>query len=293
MNNSGLIKLATLATIAVFALGCVPQSRYDDLNKLYKTANEQIADLQARLVEANARIAALTDAAKIPNAELQAQLAKAIEDRNKALKALEDAEKKIAGLGAIGPVVLPGPLDRALRDLAASDPDLLSYDPALGMVRFKSDLTFALGSTEVSPRAIDSLKKLAEILEQPIAERYEARIVGHTDNVRIAKAGTKEKHPDNWYLSVHRAIAVKDVLEKGGVPPVRLGVAGYGEYREAVPNEGRHGAEANRRVEIYLVPNTYKGPAAAPAAARTPALKKTAPASRPVQQEEEAPEAYK
>jgi chemotaxis protein MotB len=127
------------------------------------------------------------------------------------------------------------------------------------MIRFKSDMTFALGSTDVKPQAREALGRLAQVLNQGAATKYEARIVGHTDNVRISRPGTKQQHPTNWHLSVHRAIAVKDVLEDGGVASPRLQVAGYGEYHPIVPNPARGGAERNRRVEIYLVPATYTG----------------------------------
>jgi chemotaxis protein MotB len=57
-------------------------------------------------------------------------------------------------------------------------------------------------------------------------------------------------------LSVHRAIAVKGVLSRAGIAPVRLSVAGYGQFRPVVPNDSQ-GARANRRVEIFLVPYSY------------------------------------
>ena len=81
---------------------------------------------------------------------------------------------------------------------------------------------------------------------------YIARIVGHTDNVPIGRPETKAKHPTNWHLSVHRAIAVKDLLTRTGVDPSRMSVAGYGEHRPIAPNSAK-GNDLNRRVEIYLV----------------------------------------
>jgi len=39
----------------------------------------------------------------------------------------------------------------------------------------------------------------------------------------------------------------------GGIEPVRIMVAGYGEFRPVVPN-GSNGAAANRRVEVFLLP---------------------------------------
>lgn len=270
--------MVLLGVIAFSSFGCVSQSLYDQQRTLYRKSQEQVADLQARLEEANARIKALQEALKEPNPDLLDKLQKAIADRDAMNKKLAEAMARLEAAGKIGPV-LPRELDQALKDLAASDPNLMEYDPALGMVRFKSDLTFASGSTDVSPQAAASLQRLAEILKQPIAQKYEARIVGHTDNQRIGRPETKAKHPTNWHLSVHRSIAVKDVLEKAGVPSGRLGVAGYGEYRPIVAN-GPKGAAQNRRVEIYLVPNTYSGPGNA-APPEAPAAEERAPAPPP------------
>lgn len=255
------MKLLAIALLATFAFGCVSQKQYDDLLLLYRRSNEQVVDLKAKLEEAEARIKALQEAAGTnrTDPELMNKLAQAIADRDRLAKALADAQAQLGKAGEIGPVVLPPDLDAALKELAASDPDLMTYDPVHGMVKFRSDLTFALGSATVNPKAVATLGKFAEIINRPSAQKYEARIVGHTDNVRISKPETRAQFPTNWHLSAGRSIAVKDVLEKAGVQPVRLGIAGYGEYRPVVNNPARGGAEPNRRVEIYLVPNTYSG----------------------------------
>ncbi|MCC7205573.1 MAG: OmpA family protein [Phycisphaeraceae bacterium] len=144
--------------------------------------------------------------------------------------------------------------DAALAELAAAHPGLLTYDAQRGMVKFNADLTFALGSTEIKPEAVGTLRQFAEILNSASAARYEVRILGHTDNVPVSRPATKQKHPNNWYLSAHRSISVMEVLTGSGVPGQRVIVAGAGEFRPVVANAGRRGAEANRRVEIYLVP---------------------------------------
>src|SRR5690606_27443890 len=126
----------------------------------------------------------------------------------------------------------------ALVQLAQSNPNLIEFDPRLGMLRFRSDLTFASGSVAVSNDAKAGLAKLADILKSSSASSYEARIVGHTDNVPVSRAETKARHPDNWYLSVHRSIAVMQELRSAGVPPVRLAVVGHGEFRPVVTTTG-------------------------------------------------------
>ena len=47
-------------------------------------------------------------------------------------------------------VALPAELDELLQQLARDNPGLLEYDRRLGMVKFKSDLTFAPGSDTVT-----------------------------------------------------------------------------------------------------------------------------------------------
>jgi chemotaxis protein MotB len=279
----GRIRFAAFALIALMSVGCVSQQQYDDLQLLYRRTGEQVVDLKAKLEEANARIKALQEAANrgSNDPELQAKLAQALADRDRLAKALADAENALKNRSDFGAVVLEKPLDEALRALAAAHPDLISYDPARGMVRFNSDLTFPLGSTEIGDEAVATLKKLAEIVRAPLAEKYEVKIVGHTDAVRISKPDTKAKHPTNWHLSVHRSIAVKDVLESAGVQPVRLSVVGQGEFRPVAANGAKGDNQANRRVEIYLVPNSYSGPTGgAPAhdAGKAPKAKKPADA---------------
>lgn len=165
---------------------------------------------------------------------------------------LEELSKTNIGDIKVVEVKLPAELDRVLKEFAGRFPDEVEYDPHRGAVRWKSDLTFAKGSDEVRSNARASLQSFAEIVRSAAAQAFEIVVVGHTDNLRIGPV-TGRKHPTNWHLSVHRAIAVKDVLARSGVPNERLGVMGYGEFRPRVPNPKRGGAEANRRVEIFLV----------------------------------------
>mgnify|MGYP003693640179 CR=1 FL=1 len=69
-------------------------------------------------------------------------------------------------------------------------------------------------------------------------------VVGHTDTLPIGPI-TGRKHPTNWHLSVHRAIAVMFTLKNYGVEYLRMGCMGYGEFRPRVPNPNRGGSEEN------------------------------------------------
>jgi chemotaxis protein MotB len=245
------------------SFGCVSQKQADDLQTLYRRSQEQVIDLKAQLDECNKRVAAMssvpaprpqTQIVQDPN--LIAQLESLKSERSRLNQALAEAQQALIAASQISPI-LPADVDNDLQQLAQSNGAMMQYDSKLGMIKFASDLTFAPGSTTISAQAQASLVTLAQVMQKGSAQKYELRIVGHTDNVRIAKPSTKAAHPTNWHLSVHRAISVKDILAKAGLDPVRLQVAGNGEYRPVVPNTPRRGNAANRRVEIYIVPLSY------------------------------------
>ena len=71
----------------------------------------------------------------------------------------------------------------------------------------------------------------------------------------ILKPDTIQRHPDNWYLSVHRSVAVQEVLTGAGLAPQRVGLMGFSEYHPVAANaSGKGGNQANRRVELWIVP---------------------------------------
>lgn len=276
-----------LATLLLGSIGCVSQKHADEYQTLYRRSGEQVIDLKAQLEECQKRVVAMNDRPipQVPQAQivqdpaLVSQLQSAIAERNRLNQAL--AEAKQALIAASMTAVLPVEMDNDLVDLAQSNSALMQYDKKQGMIKFASDMTFASGSTTISKSAQSGLAQLAAVMRKSVAAKYELRIVGHTDNVRIGKPQTRAAHPTNWHLSVHRAIAVKDVLAKAGVDQYRLQVAGNGEYRPVSPNAPRRGHAANRRVEIYIVPLNYTrventvpsaGMSAAPAPRPTPVV---------------------
>jgi chemotaxis protein MotB len=149
---------------------------------------------------------------------------------------------------------LPVAVDTALEELALEHPDMIEYVPSVGMVKFKSDLTFPKGSDELNAGASEALKDVAAILASTDADSYNIYVAGHTDDVPVTNPNTMRRHPNNWYLSVHRAVVVQEALESAGVDADRLAIIGFGEYQPAEPNGANHtGNAANRRVELWIV----------------------------------------
>jgi len=178
--------------------------------------------------------------------------------------------------------VLPAALDNAIKQFAEQYPSDVYYDPQRGVVKWKSDLLFALGSDVVKQNAVQSLTGFAQIMKSPAAAGFEVVVVGHTDNVRIGKPDTMTQHPTNWHLSAHRAIAVGNVLQEYGLTPDKIGVMGFGEFRPVASNAAETGRSQNRRVEIYVIPEGSVAGATASrqnAVATQPALGTPAPAA--------------
>lgn len=265
MRRAATITLvALLAGLPIVGAGCVPQDKYDQALLANQTLKEQIVraenDRDAAVRSLEAAVAELggtrgeLDSLAGRNRQLSEDLARLTGDYDGLLEEVASLE--------MGP--LPADVESALTALAASYPQLLTFDAQEGMLRFASDLTFDSGKDTLKPAAAETIAAVARILNAPTAAGFEVRVVGHTDNVPIRYS--RASHPTNLHLSVHRAISVCAALQSAGVRPTRMQAAGYGEYRPLVPNR-QGGTVENRRVEIYLVPMPQQTiPMGAPAA---------------------------
>jgi chemotaxis protein MotB len=236
--------------------GCASQQAYDQQGDAYKSIQEQLAQVRRENQELSTENGMLQKQRTANEAAIAELTRVNTEFKNRLAQmgvSLKDLQDRMGGL-AFGP--LDEQTDKALQALAAQYPDLIRYDSARGMLRFASDLTFNSGSDVVQESARTSLNALARILTSGPAAQYEVMIMGHTDAQPIS-AGTAQRHPTNMHLSAHRAISVRGVLGSMGVVGDKMYVAGWGEFRPAVPNSGAKGnTPANRRVEIYLTRST-------------------------------------
>lgn len=244
-----ITRLAAILACGSMLVGCVSQQRYDDTETTARglqARNQELLQenktLQATLNQKNAEIANLQSERSTLNQRVTG-LDSAMTNLRGNYTALDT---RLRNLGGVDPAT-----DRALRQLAQQYPDLITYDPSLGMVRFGSDLTFPSGSDQLKPEAVNGLQQLARILQTSDAGEYEIEVIGYTDNQRPGKSAAR--FPTNRHLSVARAISVGNALQSAGVPGERVLVAGWGEYHPVVANNSRGGTAANRRVEIFLV----------------------------------------
>ena len=141
-------------------------------------------------------------------------------------------------------------LDAALADAIAERKVEVTQDIRGLVVSLPDDAAFPVGSTDVTPAALDIIGRIAgtvSTLTNPI------RIEGHTDDVPIRTA----RYGSNWELSTARASAVvAHLITKVGIAPGRLAAAGYGEFHPRVANDSPANRARNRRIDIVILEPT-------------------------------------
>jgi chemotaxis protein MotB len=178
--------LLLIAPLALSAAGCVPQEKYDDLLSAYRAKEQQAmaAQREADRLRANedaVRRQMQAYADKLENAENQ------LGDQSGEIARLRDEYQAFAErVSALDfNEQISSELNQRLVELSLRYPGLLTYDEKTGLIQFASDLTFALGSVELSEDARTAIGALASILEGGGGLGFEIRVVGHTDNVPL------------------------------------------------------------------------------------------------------------
>jgi chemotaxis protein MotB len=254
------LKLSSIFVVLVLSMGmaliggCGGTS---DLQLQNDTQRKRIAalesELQANRLELDQLRRQLSAAEQTGGVEadtLRQRIAALEEDLAKKEELIKSMQERLIGVSP-----LPVELNTALEDFAAQN-DMVEYDSERGLVKFKSDLLFELGSDRVTTSAAETVKTLCGILNTDEAKQFDIIVAGHTDDIPIRRPDTLAAHPTNRHLSSHRAIAVVNVLEGCGLEGKRMSTRGFGEYRPIAPNAAGHkGNPANRRVEIYIVPS--------------------------------------
>lgn len=132
-------------------------------------------------------------------------------------------------------------------------------------IELSSGLLFPSASATTTRLAEQVLAQIYRIIE-PV-ENY-IRVRGYTDNQPI----NNEIFASNWQLSVARAGAVVDKMQRLGVNPARMAIEGYGQYSPFNDNASAQNRANNRKVVIAL--SKYALPTKTTAQADTPTAAK-------------------
>lgn len=117
-------------------------------------------------------------------------------------------------------------------------------------VNMEAAILFDSGKADVKSDGLEILFKMVDTLKG--VKDKAIRIEGHTDNVQITGALTRQ-FPTNWELSAARAINVAKYLQQQGLDPAILSAAAFAEYKPVADNGIKEGRAKNRRIEITLV----------------------------------------
>ena len=210
-----------LGLLVFVAVGCGKEDELRLKNQTYMERNEKLAEENARLTTEHGLMENELTLTKRQMVSQSGEITRLKAHNAKLKGGVLDLQKKIHELraGSLTGRPLPQALNTALQDFADANPQIAEFDPEIGMVKFKSDLTFSPGSDKVKGQAVGMLKRLVDILNSPEGKRFAIYVVGHTDDVPIGRS--RKLHPTNWYLSAHRAVGVQQGYLVGclSVPP--------------------------------------------------------------------------
>jgi len=253
-----IVKLSAFFLVSAFLVmlnGC--GAELQDLRIQNDTQRKRIAELESevqtiklKLERSKRELDTAESRSGIEAEALQQKIAALEEDLGKKKTLIASMQQRLL----YGGLSLPVELSTMLEDFAEGK-EMVTYDSSRGIVKFKSDLLFERGSDKVTPAAGEAVRSLCRILNSEQGKNFDVIIAGHTDDLRISRPATREKHPTNWHLSAHRAISVLNIMARSNVASERTSVRGFGEFRPIVPNKpNKKGNPQNRRVEIYIVP---------------------------------------
>jgi chemotaxis protein MotB len=253
--NNGITVLA----LAFIASGCVSSGTFE---KMQAGKNEEIMTLQqqkAELEKQRAELAQQKYQLEVKGSEL-AQQKSDLEQRSADLEQQNTAiQQQVAILEQQKAALLEASQQRqqqydALvqnlsKEVEQGQLQVRQYKNMLA-VDLAEQIFFDSGRAKLKPGGKDVLKKVGEALKG--YENKIIRVVGHTDNVPLAKS-LQATFPTNWELSVARATNVVRFLQDVGIPPERMVTSGRSEYDPVAPNDTAEGRQKNRRIEIMLI----------------------------------------
>jgi outer membrane protein OmpA-like peptidoglycan-associated protein len=223
MNNTSRTITLTLAVFAVFVSGC------ETLDPYTREAETSKATKGALIGAAAGAVVGLISGDD------------AVERRQRALIG--------AGVGALTGGAIGVYMDKQEAKLRAELEGTGVSVARIGdniTLNMPGNITFATNSSDLSPAFFDVLNSVGKVLGE--YDKTVVEVAGHTDNT-----GSDSY---NQSLSERRAASVATYLQGRNVMAQRLITVGMGEARPIADNSTAEGRQANRRVEITMVPVT-------------------------------------
>lgn len=254
-----LIHLCGTAAAALALGGCVTQGTYEELQA---QKNQEIAALESERAQLEAQRTALAQQVRIleeQRAALEAEKASLAGEKSaidgqraellKQVNVLEMQKAKLMDASRQSQAQYDALVDSLSDQVQKGQLQIRRYRDML-TVDVAEQLFFDSGKAALKEGGKAVLKQVAAAM-QGYADKA-IRVVGHTDDVPIAKAW-RNVFPSNWELSAARATTVVRFLQESGIEPGRLIASGRAEYAPIAANDSAEGRQKNRRIEITLI----------------------------------------
>ena len=237
--------------VSVGLTGCVSSSQYKKVQAERNQLQQEVESARAEAEDYKNQLGAVSE----DSANKDEQITALSSEKSDLQAQLDEINQQYAEALERAANPLPPALTTELSEFASKNSDILDFDQTHGMVKFKSDVSFAPGSVDLTPKAKEVITRLSKILNDQGVKGFELMIAGHTDAIPVERVATiKAGHRDNWYLSAHRAISVGKCLQKCEVSPSRMAMVGYADQRPVASNATEDGRAKNRRVELIILP---------------------------------------
>jgi chemotaxis protein MotB len=251
--------LCSTAAAAALALGgCVTQGTYEELQA---EKNQEIAALQSQQATLEQQVRILQEQrAALEREKSSLERAKEALDGQQAdllkqVNVLESQKSKLMSASRQSQEQYDALVSNLSEQVQKGQLQVRRYKDML-TVDVAEQLFFDSGRATLKESGKAVLKEVADAMKDYADKAI--RVVGHTDNVPIAKAA-RNVFPSNWELSAARATTVVRFLQEAGIAPERLIATGRAEYAPVAPNESPEGRQKNRRIEITLIdPNLFQ-----------------------------------
>jgi chemotaxis protein MotB len=256
----------TAAAAALVLGGCVTQGTYEELqaqkNQEIATLESERAALETQRTALETQRTALAQQVRTleeQRAALEAESASLASEKSeiegqrtellKQVNVLETQKSKLVSASRQSQAQYDALVDSLSDQVQKGQLQIRRYKDML-TVDVAEQLFFDSGKAALKDGGKVVLKQVAAAMQA--YDEKAIRVVGHTDDVPIAKAW-RNVFASNWELSAARATTVVRFLQEAGIEPGRLIATGRAQYDPVAPNDSAEGRQKNRRIEITLI----------------------------------------
>ncbi len=208
--------------IFLIFIQCVSLSRYESVKTELEKQKENNVELRISIAERDGR------------------LGSAYAEKGNLLKSYRITEKEAQEQGE---------LIKKLKDSVNASKFKLRLSGRRLVLILPSDILFASGSDVISKAGNRAVEEITRILMTGSNTKYQ--VEGHTDNIPIHT----HHFPSNWELAAARSLNILHTMVAAGMPPELLSSASFADTRPVESNDNEEGREANRRIEIAVIPD--------------------------------------